>query len=165
MQQTIFYPGSFDPITNGHMDVISRACRLASRLVIGIGTQHSKSPLFAIDERLEMIRAETAALANQLDCQIDVVLFSGLTVDAAKANNANVIVRGLRNASDFDYELQMAGMNATLSADVQTIFLPASPGVGHISSSLVRQIAAMGGDVTRFVPPWVAQLLSANYAD
>jgi pantetheine-phosphate adenylyltransferase len=154
-----FTSGSFDPVTNGHLDVIARAARMVDRLVVGIGVHPGKAPLFAIDEKIEMLKAETAGIARRSGCAVEVVTFDNLTVDAAKAAGAAVIFRGLRDGTDFDYEMQMAGMNGTMAPGIDTVFLPASPAVRHITGTLVRQIALMGGDVSHFVPATVAKRL------
>ena len=157
-----FTSGSFDPVTNGHLDVIARAARMVDTLVIGIGVHPGKAPLFAADERVEMLRAEAAALAGTA-CRIEIATFDNLTVAAAKAAGATVIFRGLRDSADFDYEMQMAGMNGVMAPGIDTVFLPASPGVRHIAGTLVRQIALMGGDVSHFVSPAVARRLGEKY--
>ncbi len=161
MQRTAFYPGSFDPVTLGHMDVIARACRLVDRLVIGVGTHDAKRPLFSVEDRVAMLSEEVASIAGRTGIEIDIVTFAGLAVDAAQDAGASIIVRGLRDATDFDYEVQMAGMNGAIAPSVETVFIAAGPGVRHIASSLVRQIAQMGGDVAPFVSPGVAQRLKA----
>ena len=150
------YPGSFDPLTNGHLDIIARAARLVDRLVVAIGAHHEKTAFLPADERKALIAAEM----SQISGNIEVELFSGLVVEAARDFGANMLVRGLRNGADFDYEMQMAGMNGALAPDVETIFLAASPGINYISSSLVRQISAMGGDITPFVPGTIAAAIS-----
>ena len=157
-----FYPGSFDPVTLGHVDVIGRACRLVDRLVIGVGAHDAKRPLFSIDERLDMLEAETAPIAEQTGTDIYIVTFAGLAVAAAREAGAGVIMRGLRDATDFDYEVRMAGMNAAMAPAIETVFLAATPGVSHIAANLVRQIAEMGGDVSPFVSPAVAARLKAK---
>ena len=164
MQRIGFTSGSFDPVTNGHLDVIGRAARMVDRLVVGIGVHPGKTPLFPTDERIEMLKAETAAIAQAARCRIDIVTFANLTVDAAKEAGATLIFRGLRDGTDFDYEMQMAGMNGTMAPHVDTVFLPASPPVRHITGTLVRQIALMGGEVSAFVSPAVAARLAAKKA-
>lgn len=159
------YPGSFDPVTNGHLDVIARAGGLVDRLVLAIGSHHGKEPLFSVDERRAMVEREAAEAVASRGVEIRVTTFSGLVVDAAREIGATVIFRGLRDATDFDYEMQMAGMNAEMAPGVGTVFLPASPEVRHIAASLVRQVASMGGDVGRFVPPRVAEALVARIAE
>lgn len=163
MSRTAFYPGSFDPVTLGHMDLIARAVRLFDRLVIGVGVHHGKAPLFSADERIAMLKAEIAALGVPA-AHIEVVPFHTLAVDAAIQHGAVALLRGLRDATDFDYEMQMAGMNGTMRPGLETVFLPASAGHRHIAATFVRQIARMGGDVGRFVPPQVAQALKHKLA-
>jgi pantetheine-phosphate adenylyltransferase len=158
--RTGFYSGSFDPVTLGHMDVIERSLHLVDRLVIGIGVHPGKAPLFSVDERIAMLKAETAALAQSTGSTIEVVTFDDLTVDAARRAGAVAIFRGLRDATDFDYEMQMSGMNGAMAPDIDTVFLPASPGVRHITATLVRQIALMHGDVASFVSAGVGRALA-----
>jgi pantetheine-phosphate adenylyltransferase len=148
-------------VTLGHADVIARALQLVDRLVIGIGVHPGKAPLFSVEERIEMLRSETARIAPK-GAMVDVVTFAGLTVDAARDAGANVIFRGLRDATDFDYEMQMCGMNGAMAPGIGTVFLPASPGVRHITATLVRQIAQMGGNVSDFVSADVKAKLAAK---
>jgi pantetheine-phosphate adenylyltransferase len=162
MSRTGFYSGSFDPVTLGHTDIIARAARLVDRLVIGIGVHPSKTPLFSAEERVEMLEAETRAIASAAGIEIDVVTFSDLAVSAAQRFGASVIFRGLRDGTDFDYEMQMANMNGQMAPSVQTVFVAASPEVRHIAANLVRQIALMGGDVTPFVSKGVALRLATK---
>jgi pantetheine-phosphate adenylyltransferase len=162
MHRTGFTSGSFDPVTNGHLDVIARAARMVDQLVVGIGVHPGKTPLFSTDERIEMLKAETASIAQAAGCTIEIVTFANLTVDAARAAGATVIFRGLRDGTDFDYEMQMAGMNGGMAPGIDTVFLPASPAVRHITGTLVRQIALLGGDVSQFVSPSVAKRLAAK---
>jgi pantetheine-phosphate adenylyltransferase len=162
MQRVALYPGSFDPVTNGHVDVIRAASRLCDRLVVAIGLHPGKTPMFPVEERAEMIEKVCAAEAAERGCEITVVTFDGLAVEAARKNGATLILRGLRDGGDLDYEMQMAGMNAAMAPDVQTVFLPASPQVRHITATLVRQIAKMGGDVSAFAPPLVVEALRAK---
>lgn len=164
MKRTGFYSGSFDPVTNGHADVIARAARMVDTLVIGIGVHPGKTAMFATEEKVAMLEAETAAVARKTGCRMEIVTFSGLTVDAAREARASVIFRGLRDGTDLDYEMQMAGMNGAMSPDIDTVFLPASPGVRHITGTLVRQIASMGGDVSDFVSRDVARRLKSKAA-
>ena len=164
MKRIGFTSGSFDPVTNGHMDVIRRAARMVDTLVIGIGVHPGKTPLFSPEERIEILKAETAGIAKETGCRIEVVTFDNLTVDAAKGAGATAIFRGLRDGTDFDYEMQMAGTNGAMAPDIDTVFLPASPAVRHITGTLVRQIAMMGGNVSQFVSPGVAKRLKSKAA-
>lgn len=148
-----FYAGSFDPLTLGHSDIINRSLSLVDKLIIGIGVSATKKPLFSLEERKAIIEKEHATDS------ISVVGFDGLLVDVAREHKASVIVRGLRSATDFEYEAQMTAMNRTMDKDIETIFLAASPEVGFISSTLVRQIAAMGGDVSPFVSANVKKMM------
>lgn len=162
MKRIGFYPGSFDPVTLGHVDVIARACRLVDGLVIGVGTHDAKRPLFSVAERVSLLKAEIAPILQQTGSRIEIVTFGGLAVDAAREAGAAMIVRGLRDATDFDYEVRMAGMNGAMAPAIETVFLAASPAVTHIAANLVRQIAEMGGDVSAFVSPAVAEQLGAK---
>jgi len=162
MKRIGFTSGSFDPVTNGHMDVIARAARMVDELVVGVGVHPGKSPLFSPAEKIEMLEAETAPIARETGCKIEIVTFDNLTVDAAGTAGATLIFRGLRDGTDFDYEMQMAGMNGTMAPGIDTVFLPASPAVRHITGTLVRQIALMGGDVSQFVSPAVVRRLAAK---
>ena len=137
---------------NGHIDIITRAARILDRLVIGVATSDGKSPLFSLDERVELVRAETAAIAERTGTAIEVTIFSGLLVDFARATGATVIVRGLRAISDFDYEFQMAGMNYRLDSEIEPVFLMASETHQFIASRFVKEIARLGGDISSFVP-------------
>jgi pantetheine-phosphate adenylyltransferase len=148
-----FYPGSFDPPTLGHRDIISRGLSLFDRLVIGVGVHPSKMHMFTEAERVAMLEDELAGLGAEN--RGEVVLFQGLTVDAARRNGAQVMLRGLRDASDLAYEMQLSGMNRSMAPDIQTVFLAAAPGAAHITSTLVRQIASLGGEVSHFVSPFV----------
>lgn len=146
------YPGTFDPVTNGHIDVIHRAARLLDRLVIGVAMNAGKGPIFPIEERVELVRAETGSIARSTGATIEVVPFEGLLVTLAREHGAGMIVRGLRAVSDFDYEIQMAGMNRRLDHEVETVFLMASETNQFISSRFVKEIARLGGDISSFVP-------------
>ncbi|MGK7861552.1 pantetheine-phosphate adenylyltransferase [Falsiroseomonas sp. E2-1-a4] len=146
------YPGTFDPVTNGHLDVIARAARLVDRLVVGVAINSGKGPLFSLDERVELVKAETDTISAQAGSEIIVVPFTGLLVEFARQSQARMIIRGLRAVSDFDYEFQMAGMNHRLAPDVETVFLMASETNQFISSRFVKEVATLGGDVTSFVP-------------
>jgi pantetheine-phosphate adenylyltransferase len=163
MARTAFYSGSFDPLTNGHLDVIERAAALCDRLVVGVGANAGKSALFSTDERIAMIHAAAGAVIGK-STALEAITFSGLVVDAARAAGASLILRGLRDDADFDYEMQMAGMNGAMAPLLRTVFLPASPEVRHISSTLVRQIASLRGDVSAFVPSNVAAALVARFS-
>jgi pantetheine-phosphate adenylyltransferase len=162
MKRIGFTSGSFDPVSNGHLDVIARAARMVDTLVVGVGVHPGKTPLFTPDEKIEMLKAETAGIAKVTGCTIEITTFDNLTVDAARMAGAATIFRGLRDGTDFDYEMQMAGMNGTMAPGIDTVFLPASPSVRHITGTLVRQIALMGGDVSKFVPSGVAKRLKAK---
>jgi pantetheine-phosphate adenylyltransferase len=157
-----FYSGSFDPVTRGHTDVIERAARLVDRLVIGIGVNPAKTPLFSEAERVEMLKSETAPISKATGTGIAIVTFAGLAIDAARAEKATVIVRGLRDGTDFDYEMQMAGMNGTMAPEIQTVFVAASPNVRHIAANLVRQVTLLGGDASPFVSPAIAARLQTR---
>ncbi len=152
------YPGTFDPITNGHTDVIQRAARMLDKLVVGVAINAGKGPLFSLEERLEMVRVEAAEMGD-VGKRIEVRGFDNLLVDFAKDNGASVIIRGLRAVSDFDYEFQMASMNAKLAPDVETVCLMASDRHQFIASRLVKEIAILDGDVAQFVSPRVRTLL------
>ena len=158
------YPGSFDPVTHGHVDVVRRAAHFVDRLVIAIGAHHDKHPLFTAKERVKLAAEVLEPVARKAGLELEVTTYDNLTVDAAKAAHAAVVIRGLRNADDFDHEMQLAGMNHALAPGIETVFLAASPDTRHIAASLVRQIAAMGGDVSPFVPPVVATALKKKFA-
>ncbi|BAT60667.1 phosphopantetheine adenylyltransferase [Variibacter gotjawalensis] len=163
MKRIALYAGSFDPVTNGHLDVVRQAAQLADELVLAIGVHPGKTPIFTADERLELLQATCKPIAKAAGCTIRAITFAGLVIMAAKKEKATLLIRGLRDATDFDYEMQMAGMNGTMAPKVQTVFLPASPAVRPITATLVRQIAAMGGDIEAFVPPLVAKKLVARF--
>lgn len=164
MPRIALYPGSFDPVTNGHVDVVRQAVRLVERLVLAIGVHPSKAPLFPVEERIGMLMETCAPLAKAAGCELTSITFSDLVVTAARREAASILIRGIRDGTDLDYEMQMAGMNAAMAPEVQTVFLPASPTVRPITATLVRQIAGMGGDVSSFVPPEVAARLNAKFA-
>ena len=164
MPRTALFAGSFDPITNGHLDVVSHAVRLADKLVLAVGVHPGKTPLFSAEERLAMLEEICAPVAKAAGCALLCTTFADLVVTAAQREGATILIRGVRDSTDFDYEMQMAGMNAAMAPAVQTVFLPASPIVRPISATLVRQIASMGGDVSPFVPPPVAVRLKAKFA-
>ena len=163
MPRVALYAGSFDPVTNGHLDVVRQAVRLADRLVLAIGVHPGKAPLFSADERLAMLEETCGPLVRNAGCELACTTFADLVVAATRRANATLLIRGLRDGTDLDYEMQMAGMNGTMAPEVQTVFLPASPAVRPITATLVRQIAAMGGDVSAFVPAGVAERLRAKF--
>ncbi len=147
------YPGTFDPVTNGHLDVIGRAARLLDKLVVGVAINTGKGPMFSLAERVEMVEAEIAAIAASNGTAIEVLPMEGLLVQFARSVGAAMIVRGLRAVSDFDYEFQMAGMNYRMDPGVETVFLMASERHQFIASRLVKEVAILGGDISTFVPP------------
>ncbi len=163
MAHTGFYPGSFDPLTLGHMDIITRAAKFVDKLVIAVGVHHGKKPLFTVEDRVHMLKAEVALVSKKTGITIEVQTFDNLSVVAARDVGADVIIRGLRDSGDFDYEIQMTSMNAQMAPDIETVFLAASPEVRHIASSLVRQIASMGGDASSFVPQSVGERLADRF--
>ena len=156
--QLAIYAGSFDPPTNGHLDLVDRASKLFPRVIVALGRHPTRSALFSVEERTELLRKVCAPIAN-----VEVAVFSGLLVDYARDIGARIIVRGLRAATDFEYELQIAHANADLAPDVDTVFLPTRTNYGFISASLVREIASHGGDVTRYAPRAVCEALEAKY--
>ncbi|MBT5264153.1 MAG: pantetheine-phosphate adenylyltransferase [Rhodospirillaceae bacterium] len=159
------YPGTFDPVTNGHIDVINRASKLVDRLVVGVARNIGKSPFFDLEERVEMVTEEIARIKDQGDerhGEIQVVSFEGLLMHFAEAHDAGVIVRGLRAVSDFEYEFQMVGMNRRLNKEVETVFLMASESNQFIASRLVKEIAVLGGEIKEFVPPRVTERIAAR---
>ena len=156
-----FYPGSFDPVTNGHLDVIERACRLVDHLVVAIGTHPTKTPLLSYEQRHMLLNQIVEPIGRRSNTAFTIVEFAGLMVHAARAQGAKLIIRGLRDTTDYNYEMQMVGMNAQMAPDLQTVFVPSSPHVRHISATLVRQIAQMGGDVSAFVPANVLKALKS----
>ena len=163
MSRTALYAGSFDPLTNGHLDVVKGACRLCDRLVLAVGVHPGKQPVFTADERLAMLREICGPVAAAAKVQLECITFGGLVVDAARGAGAGILIRGLRDGTDLDYEMQMAGMNGAMAPEVQTLFLPASPAVRPITATLVRQIAGMGGDVSAFVPREVVERLKKKF--
>ena len=164
MPRIALYAGSFDPVTNGHLDVVKKATRLFDQLTLAIGVHPGKTPLFSADERIDMLQETCGPLARAAGCELQCVTFADLVVDTARRLKATVLIRGVRDGTDLDYEMQMAGMNGTMAPDIQTIFLPASPEVRPITATLVRQIAGMGGDVSAFVPAKVAAQLKHKFA-
>jgi pantetheine-phosphate adenylyltransferase len=163
MTRIALFTGSFDPITNGHLDIVRQACRVADRIVVAIGVHSSKTPLLAVEARTELIQAVCSPVAEAEGSTLGVVTFDDLAIEAARRHGATLIVRGLRDGTDFDYEIQMASMNAEMAPDIQTVFFPASPAFRPITATLVRQIAGMGGDVSAFVPELVARRLQDSF--
>jgi pantetheine-phosphate adenylyltransferase len=161
--RTAIYGGSFDPLTNGHLDVLKGALAIADKVFVAIGIHPGKAPLFSFDERVRLIQDSAKAELKQDARRIEVVAFDNLIIDAARDNGASILIRGLRDGTDLDYEMQMAGMNETIAPNLQTVFLPASPSVRTITATLVRQIASMGGDIRPFVPAAVAKALAAKF--
>jgi pantetheine-phosphate adenylyltransferase len=164
MPRIALYAGSFDPVTNGHLDVVRHAVRIADRLVIAVGVNPGKAPLFSTEDRLAMLQEVCGPLASEAKCELACVTFSGLVIEAARKAGATLLVRGLRDSTDFNYEMQMAGMNEAMAPEMQSVFLPASPMVRPITATLVRQIAGMGGDISAFVPAPVAARLKKKFS-
>jgi pantetheine-phosphate adenylyltransferase len=164
MPRVALYPGSFDPVTNGHLDVVKHAVVLCDRLIVAIGVHPGKKPLFSVEERLAMLDEVFGPVAAKAGCDFECITFDDLVVTAAQRAGATILIRGLRDGTDLDYEMQMAGMNEAMVPQVHTVFLPASPTVRPITATLVRQIAGMGGDVSNFVPKAVAVRLKGKFA-
>ncbi len=162
-ERIALYAGSFDPLTNGHLDVLKASLAVADTVYAAIGIHPGKKPLFSFEERVKLIEAATRAEFGKDAGRIKVVAFDGLVIDAARKQGASIMIRGLRDGTDLDYEMQMAGMNETMAPELQTVFLPASPSVRTITATLVRQIASMGGDIRPFVPAAVAGALTAKF--
>ncbi len=160
--RTALYPGTFDPITNGHIDIISRAVKLVDRLVIGVAINRNKGPLFSLEERVEMVRSEVSPLTNH--AEIEVLPFETLLMSFAEEVGASMIVRGLRAVADFEYEFQMTAMNQQLNREIETVFLMADPRHQAIAARLVKEIARLGGDISGFVTPLVAKRLKDRIA-
>ncbi|MEO5492689.1 MAG: pantetheine-phosphate adenylyltransferase [Sphingomonas sp.] len=156
------YPGTFDPITLGHMDIIRRGAKLVDRLIIGVTTNAAKSPMFSDDERMKMVRREVAAIGDR---DIEVVGFNSLLMDFAEAQGASIVIRGIRGVTDFEYEYQLTGMNRALNPRIETVFLMADISLQPIASRLVKEIALYGGDITKFVPPTVRDEVAARVAE
>ncbi|WP_108652503.1 pantetheine-phosphate adenylyltransferase [Dongshaea marina] len=156
----VIYPGTFDPITNGHTDLIARASRLFDQVIVGVAASPSKKPLFDLEERVEMARQVTSVYPN-----VSIIGFSGLLVDLAKQSNANVLLRGLRAVSDFEYEFQLANMNRRLMPELESVFLTPAEENSFISSSIIKEVALHGGDVSQFVDPRVKERLLARFSD
>ena len=163
MLRTALFAGSFDPMTNGHLEVVRSAVAMVDRLVLAVGIHPGKVPLFAAEERVAMLEEVCTPLARAAGCEIAVSTFADLVVAAARRAGATILIRGVRDASDFDYEMQMAGMNGAMAPELRTVFLPASSPVRPITATLVRQIAAMGGDASPFAPPNVVAALKAKF--
>jgi pantetheine-phosphate adenylyltransferase len=161
MSINALYPGTFDPMTNGHLDIIRRAAKLCDKLTIGVAVNLAKNPLFSIEERVDMVQVAVRELNS--DCEIDVVPFDGLLIQFVENLGARVIVRGLRAVSDFEYEFQMVGMNQKLNPDIETVFLMADAQNQAIASRLVKEIARLGGDISSFVTPAVQKRLEDKY--
>jgi pantetheine-phosphate adenylyltransferase len=156
------YPGTFDPITFGHLDIISRAMQVVDKLVIGVALDSGKEPIFSIDERADLVRAEVAKLGD-IAKRIEVRTFAGLLANFAREQKATILLRGLRAVSDFEYEFQMASVNNKIAPEIETVFLTASDSTHYISSRFVKQIAKLGGDVSKMVPPDIAEALAQHY--
>ncbi|MBR0798072.1 pantetheine-phosphate adenylyltransferase [Bradyrhizobium jicamae] len=164
MPRVALYPGSFDPVTNGHLDVVRQAVCLCDRLIVAIGVHPGKKPLFSTEERLAMVHEVFGPIAQETGCAFESSTYDNLTVAAARATGATLMIRGLRDGTDLDYEMQLAGMNEAMAPEVHTVFVPASVAVRPITATLVRQIAQMGGDFSAFVPSSVAASLKAKFA-
>jgi len=158
MSLTVIYPGTFDPITNGHLDIIGRAAKMFQRVIVAVAVNRDKRPLFSLDERVAMARDVTSEFTN-----VEVIGFHALLVDCAREFGAQVILRGLRAVSDFEYEFQLAGMNRQLSPELETVFLTPAERYAFISSSMIREIARLGGEVSSFVPETVQRQLLAKF--
>ncbi|MFK7829976.1 MAG: pantetheine-phosphate adenylyltransferase [Congregibacter sp.] len=158
--RTVIYPGTFDPITNGHVDLVDRAAKLFDRVVIAIAFSEKKTPLFSLDERVELCAAAVSGIDN-----VEVKGFSNLLTDFTKGENARCVLRGLRAVADFEYEFQLANMNRAIYPEFESLFLTPAQHLAFISSSLVREIASLQGDITPFVPPVVAAALQRKFAD
>ncbi len=161
--RTAIYAGSFDPLTNGHLDVLKASLAIADKIFVAIGIQASKTPVFTLEQRVALIEQAARDELGGDAARLEVVSFQGLLIDAARKHGAQIMIRGLRDGTDLDYEMQMAGMNETMAPELQTVFLPASPSVRTITATLVRQIASMGGDIRPFVPAVVAKALTAKF--
>ena len=160
--RTAVYPGTFDPITKGHLDIIARGRHVADRLIIAVATNAGKGPLFSPEERVEMVEHDIASLQKN-HCEIEVRQFDNLLMHFCEEAGANLILRGLRAVSDFEYEFQMAGMNARLNGEIETVFLMASERQQFISSRFVKEIGSLGGDITSFVSPAVAERMAEKF--
>ena len=156
---TAVYPGSFDPVTNGHLDVITRGAKLFDRVIVGVLHNSSKSPLFSVEERVKMLEDVTSDLPN-----VEIRAFNGLLIDFVRQNDANVIVRGLRAITDFEYELQLAQMNRVIAPEIDTLFLTTNLKYAYLSSSMAKEVAMYGGDISEFLDPAVARKVREKYA-
>ncbi len=163
MPRIALYPGSFDPVTNGHLDVVQHAVTLCDRLIVAVAVHPGKKSLFSTEERFEMLSEVCAPIAQKAGCAFEASTYDNLTVTAAQKAGATIMIRGLRDGTDLDYEMQLAGMNQAMAPEVHTVFVPASAAVRPITATLVRQIAGMGGDISAFVPASVAAKLKAKF--
>ena len=161
MSRVAIYPGSFDPVTNGHLDIIQRGASLTDHLIVAVAKNAGKSPLFTIDQRIDLLQGEITAMQDKgkINSTVTVDTFTGLLIDYAKAQKATMIVRGLRAVTDFEYEFQMTGMNRRMNPDIETVFLMASEKNQFIASSMVKETASLDGDISSFVPESVAKLM------
>lgn len=164
MARTALYPGSFDPLTNGHVEILTAAFRFCDRLIVGVGVHPSKTPMLPAADRLELIAEVAEPLAADAGVQVKARTFDNLVIDFAREVGATILIRGLRDGMDLEYEMQLAGMNRAMAPNLQTVFLPATPETRHITATLVRQIAALGGDVGPFVPHQVAERLKRQHS-
>lgn len=162
MTRVALYAGSFDPLTNGHVDVIESAASVCSELIVAVGVDPGKTPIFSAAERAALVEIVCETLIPAHACKLKVTIFSGLAIEAARRAGASLLLRGLRDGTDLDAELRMAAMNAAMAPEIKTVFFAASPTVRHISATLVRQIALLGGDPSPFVPEAVARALRAK---
>lgn len=156
--KTVIYPGSFDPVTLGHCDIITRSSQIFDRLIVGVLKNNAKSPLFSVQERVNMLKKVTIGLAN-----VEIQSFDGLLIDFARRNGANVVIRGLRAITDFEYELQIAQMNRVIAPEIDTMFLTSNLKYAYLSSSTVKEVARFGGDITAFLHPDIAELVKRRY--
>ncbi|ADL04544.1 pantetheine-phosphate adenylyltransferase [Lacrimispora saccharolytica] len=154
------YPGSFDPVTFGHLDIIERSARMSDHLIIGVLNNYSKTPLFSVEERVNMLKSLTKDLPN-----VEVIAFGGLLVDFVRANQADAVIRGLRAVTDFEYELQIAQTNRVMAPEIDTVFLTTNLKYSYLSSSIVKEIASYGGEINTFVPPCVAERVMKKMED
>lgn len=157
--KTAIYPGSFDPVTLGHYDIIERSSKIFDKVIVGVLINSAKSPLFSLEERVKMLQDVTANLPN-----VEIRSFHGLLIDFARQNDANVIVRGLRAVTDFDYEMQLAQMNRVIAPEIDTLFLTTNLKYAYLSSSMVKEVASYGGDISEFLEPAIAEQVRAKYA-